>query len=556
MIALLGYPFVFEPLLRVPTQASVWSGIYLLYLLCIGVVVRASARTMVRDVPIPIVASPSDPPPTLTRLVLWICLPAASSALLVSTTTQLCQDIAVIPFLWILPLCLYLLTYVLCFEHERWYVRPVFFAVYPMVLIVACVMLFAGVDIAISWQLMGYCAMLVVGCMLCHGELYRLRPTPSRLTLFYLCTAIGGALGGLLVGIVAPLVLSGLWEYHLSLWLCSVVVAATGIISLHHPRKRELVSIGAVSGLGLFLLSGALYGHAAGWELNKTKESWTLDSPSEQVVGQRRGFFGVVKVTESGQFGAPDHRYDLINGRIKHGMQYSHPDHSWRPTSYYGPDTGLGFALRLHPKRARGGRLRIGAVGLGAGTVASYAKAGDVLRFFEIDPHVAELADVHFSYLRDAKARGADVDILLGDARVVMERLLDSNDPQQFDVLVIDAFSSDAIPIHLLTREATQIYRSHLNTGGVLAFNISNRFLDLRPVLVDLARDARLHVLHFETFDDDDMGIDGCDWVLLTDNKTFIGVEEVFVEGSEMDEIEPLSWTDDFSSLFAVINRF
>ena len=552
MLALLGYPILVVPTLRLRAQAWGWSALYLVYLALLIVVVARVRRT---SAPTPGPGEARSVALSPARVLLWAALAGCGSALLLASTNQMCQDVAVIPLLWIVPLALYLLSFVLCFERERWYARPYFFALLPATLIIACLILYIDVDLALGWQLAGYNAVLFVLCMLCHGELYRLRPPPARLTAFYLSIAAGGALGGMLVGIAAPVVLTGLWEFHASLLLCGVTL----LLATRAGHEGGRAGPGRLSTwlLGLVALALTLLAHVRGLELTRdaSDNTWSLERSDAQVIRERRGFYGLVQIREAGE---PDSEYQqrrLLHGRIMHGMQYTHRDHSWRSTSYYGPYTGLGIALRLHPGRAFGGPLRVGAIGLGAGTVASYGKRGDWIRFYEINPDVIHFANEQFSFLADARSRGADVQTLLGDARLVLERQLVAEDLQGFDVLVVDAFSSDAIPIHLLTRECFELYNAHLAEDGIIAVNISNRHLDLRPVVRALAESVGMQAWMFETFDDDDTGVDAADWVLLTRNTAFLGFEDVLdaMTGTLHQEVEPILWTDDFSSVYALM---
>ncbi len=386
LLALLCYPVVVEPQLRLDTQAWVWSALYLLYLGALAAAAyvvnktdqMSGGRTAQPTGAIGIEPQPRRAPArpiAPARALLWIGLSAGGSALLLATTNQMCQDVAVVPFLWVLPLALYLLTFIICFDRERWYVRPLYFAALPLALLLACLVLFIDAELALVYQLGGYCVTLFVGCMLCHGELVRLRPAPARLTLFYLCMSAGGALGGVVIGLAAPLVLPELWEYHLSLLTCALLLLWA---SRSARVERGWNPPGLLTWLlGLLVLAGALLANARGWELKKDPETdaWTLERVRANTLARHRGFYGVVKVHEGGTPGALDHYVSLQHGRILHGVQYTHEDRRATPSSYYGPDSGLGVALRMHPDSD--GALRIGVIGLGAGTVAVYAGDGD-----------------------------------------------------------------------------------------------------------------------------------------------------------------------------------
>jgi hypothetical protein len=458
--------------------------------------------------------------------------------LLLATTNKLCQDITVIPFLWVLPLALYLVSFVICFDSPRWYAR------FPYAL--ALLAAFGGLYWALVrgnewplWQLVGlYSGALFVCCMVCHGELYRLRPDPSRLTGFYLMIAAGGALGGLFVAVAAPLLFTGYYELHWGLAGCGLLfllVCAT-------DRSSAPVAVGSVSprnwpaaagvwlALGVVVLSGLL---------------WFRREQYPTVVSTSRNFYGVLRVFEERVRDPREHIIGLMHGRIWHGWQFVDPELSRRPTLYYSEQSGIGLALGALPAS----RCRVGAVGLGIGTLANYARPGDSFRFYEINPEVERIANSRFTCL--SRCRGK-VEVALGDARLSLER----ESPQGFDLLILDAFSSDAVPAHLLTREAFDLYARHLKTNGVIAVHISNPYLDLEPVLVNVARHFNYRIAVIET-------IPGTEqwwllpslWVLLTRDPAILdhpAIRDAARPESLGSERVPL-WTDDFTSVFHIL---
>jgi len=641
LLALLSYPVLVEPNLALSNQTTSWSvGFALFAVLCVGcarLFARGAAQTPARPD-----EAADGPPPGVVDIVLWLALATCGSALLLATTNQLCLDVAVVPFLWVLPLAVYLLSFVFCFDHDRWYVRPLFFALLPVVMMNAVRLLGGGVYLGIRDQVFGYTAALLVGCMCCHGEMARRRPAPRYLTLFFLVLAIGGALGGLLVAIVAPAVFSGFYEYPLTLlatcgivavavlhdgflrpplqekawrrvlrisawtacaiaivvgavltlqpggWLASTVSAETesafagwtvtvrfaaagatlfalGIAVLAVRRGSKALSTGgrgrakvwnaaaALAGLGVACLGGAL--------------AWLPQIEQQLQVIRDRNFYGVLAI----------HNYNygfypcmgLIHGRILHGIQLiSHPD--W-PASYYGPGTGIAMALLYHPARdIRGRPFRVGVVGLGAGVLASYANADveisnprryvravrrmppDTIRFYELNPMVVDWAEEKFTYLRDARRRGAKAETVVGDARLVLERELAAGDAQRFDVLVIDAFAGDAIPIHLLTRESLEIYLSHLAEGGILALHVSNLYIDVKPVIRRLAQELDVELLYSKNPVVDRFAVGSASWMLLTKNREFLANPNVHRYELEPPPPGPL-WTDDYSAVFSLL---
>ncbi|HYS76752.1 MAG TPA: fused MFS/spermidine synthase, partial [Burkholderiales bacterium] len=374
-----------------------------------------------------------------------------------------------------------------------------------------------------------YGATLFAACMVCHGELARSKPHPQHLTGFYLMLALGGAAGGVLVGLVAPNVFEDLYELPIGMVALSLLVIAALLrdrASLLHGR----FGIGArIAFLALTAaLAVALYG------------TYAENSADSRV--RSRNFYGVLNVHDSGE--GPDAMRMLSHGTIVHGKQFLEPDRRDLPTSYYGPRSGIGLALRDARAHAP---LRVGVVGLGAGTLAAYGRTGDVFRFYDINSGVVELARSEFTFLKDSPAK---VEVALGDARLSLER----EPPENFDVLALDAFSSDAIPVHLLTVEAFKTYLRHLKPGGVLAVHISNRYLDLVPVVQQAGRRLSLEVRQVESDDDDEAGVYRSDWMLLSASPApFEG--ELLKEAAERIDAVPRVrlWTDDYSDLYRIL---
>ncbi len=549
LVALLSYPFLFERVMRLESQTLSWSVLFGVFALLCAVCAWRLVRTAPSGATQAAARPTETPRPRAHELLLWLTLSACGSALLVATTNQMCMDVAVVPFLWVLPLTLYLLSFILCFDHARWYVRPLFFALLPVTLYNMVRVLNEGVDLGIVEQIVGYSATLFVCCMCCHGELARRKPAPLHLTLFFLMLSLGGALGGLFVAVAAPALFDGYYEYHLLLLVCAGVMASL--------LARRHLGIGALACAGVAALGWALWSAAT--------------EDSDAYVARERNFYGVVSLYLSDE-GEDDESLYLEHGRIGHGFQYAKRP-TW-PTSYYGPQNGIGMAIRKHPKRLKRNRqFRIGVIGLGVGTTAAYANARihlgaadddyveaigrlkpDYVRFYEINPLVVTWARERFTFIRDARVRGADVDVFVGDARIVMERQLERGETQRFDVLAVDAFSSDAVPIHLLTLEALAVYWEHLRDDGILAINISNRFLDMLPVVRRFGRELGKRVVQFDTDDYESRGVDGAHWVLLTSNRRFDpGGAAVEVDPAGAPD-DPL-WTDDFASLFDLIER-
>ncbi|HZW36972.1 MAG: spermidine synthase [Deltaproteobacteria bacterium] len=532
MIALLSYPVLVEPFFAVRRQAEAWSAGFLAFaLLCAAAALRSRKEEGGRP---DAAQEAGDANPGRGERFLWMTLAACASTMLLAVTNHLTQNVAAIPFLWVLPLTLYLLSFILCFSGEGRYRRNVYLPLLAAALAGMSVLLSEGHETErLSILIPLFAGGLFVGCMVCHGELAAMKPHPRRLTSYYLMVSLGGAVGGIFVGLVAPYGFRGYYELPAG-------IAASAALSLavlwrsraRDPAKRRwrnvAVAIAAVYAAGL---TGLL-----AWQIRET----TRDA---RVLV--RNFYGGLKVSDSGPPGGDLAMRTLVHGTITHGRQFLEPGKRRLPTTYYGPKSGVGLAL-LDSGRG-GGPLRVGVVGLGAGTIAAYGRRGDLYRFYEINPLVVRLADTEFSFLRDSEAK---VEIVLGDARLSLE----AESPQGYDVLVVDAFSGDSIPVHLLTREAFDLYFRHLKEDGVLAVHVSNRYLDLKPVVGRAAETAGKETLVVDTGDEEASGVYGATWVLVSGDRRRLS-------GTALSEAgEPLApgsrgrlWTDDYSNLFGIL---
>ncbi|KAF0179026.1 MAG: hypothetical protein FD161_1519 [Limisphaerales bacterium] len=538
LLALLAYPFLIEPRLPRKLQALSWGWGLIAYVAfaawCVWLVWK---RGVAEEIPASGVAAEEEPaePPSLRQKFLWLALPACASALLLATTNKLTQDVAVIPFLWILPLSLYLLTFILCFDAQRWYWRPIFL---PAML--GCfgwlIYVLANInDVGIGWQVPAFCLTMFVACMACHGELYALKPHPRWLTSFYLMISVGGAVGGFLVAVVAPHVFHTYAELAWSCAACAVLVWLVCLPNFRAPDfqwwRFHAWMAGSLVAMAVCL---AFY--------IQSKER-------DNVVEATRNFYGAMSVLEYGA-DTPGSRYLLLqHGRITHGFQLTDPDQRRRITSYYGEQSGIALAIRNFPRPQK----RIGVVGLGTGTTAAFGEKGDYVRIYEINSEVLRIATNHFTFIKDTRALGGTVDVIMGDARLSME----SEEPQRFDVLALDAFSSDAIPVHLLTKEAVAIYGKHLAPDGVLAIHISNRYLDLEPVVENVAKEFGYQRLSISDGDGEkDWWIYSSTWVLLSKNQdlmTLIASRTESAKSEPSTKTVPL-WTDDYASLLPIMS--
>jgi hypothetical protein len=534
LAALLSYPFLFEPAFDLPRQSALWSGGFALYAaLC--AVSLACLWSCSRHTPCAIADGTRRVPATcapvtwLDRLC-WLALPACASLMLLAATNHICQDVAVVPFLWVVPLSLYLLSFIVCFDHQRWYARRVWAA--------AAVLGLAGVvandyfkqshPLGLMSELALNAAALFFVCMVCHGELARAKPGPRHLTEFYLLIAAGGALGGMFVAVVAPLLFSMYLEWQIGV-TASFLLAVGLLVLPGRAGKRGVIHYTVVAPAVAVIFAYLFY--------------WGFDAAPP--VDRARNFFGVVTVKDWLPHDPEKHELLLVHGRITHGRQSADPDKRRWATSYYGYKSGLGQAISyLH----KSGPIRIGAIGLGVGTVATYARPGDLVRFYEINPQVLRMARQHFTYLADCRGT---YEVRLGDARLSLEA---EQPPQQYDLLVLDAFSGDAIPTHLLTREAFDSYLGHLAPGGVIAVHISNTYLDLAPVVRRLAEYCRLETTQICDEGNDNRLTDPSDWMLVTRSDKLLRACPSKPPEKAGDDRRVRLWTDQYSNLFQIIS--
>jgi len=584
LFALVVYPFVLEPVFALRTQAVAWSVGFGLFAALAIVSVLAVARAKPAPVTATAEAAPAAPatPLSWTDQILWLVLSALGTVALLAVSAFITQDIASVPMLWIVPLALYLLSFVLCFDSDFWYRRWLF---WPAVLVLAPVMGWylntPQRSLPIPAAVGLFCAGLFAICMFSNGELARARPGPARLTRFYLLLALGGALGGIFAGVVAPHFFNGYWELPASLavpglivlwltrarqqwaWLAFAfaVVVAYGVfirmasvavsLPVFYAMAAALAVFAALytawrarawaAGAGLF---GALVSVAVAW----LTISNVLEADNRTML-RVRNFYGALRVEQLGIPGALTASRRLMHGVISHGEQLQGAVQRRLASTYYGPKSGAGLALLTNRGDAP---QRVGVIGLGVGTLAAYGRSGDTVRFYEINPRVTAAAHSHFSYLADSPAK---IEIAQGDARLLMQQELDAHGSQHFDAIMVDAFSGDAIPMHLMTREALDLYRRHLQPTGVIAFHISNRHLDLAPVVKRLAGDAGMKAVRvrFEPAVGNLALEHASEYVLLTRDERFLQDPVVRERGEAIDAGSATAWTDDHSNLLAAL---
>lgn len=552
LLALLTYPFLVEPWFTLGTQAFAWSTGFALFVglaLWCGWQLDRSSSAVVRplesDVKGEDLALDSTAAPQRGDLLMWMGLSMFPSILLLATTSQVSMEVAVVPFLWILPLSLYLLSFIISFDSPRWYYRPVFVPLLLLSVLLAGICLARGIDLQVWIQLIGFNAALFFCCMGCHGELARSKPDPQYLTTFYLLISLGGALGGVFVVLIAPLLFTDYFELPIGLAAC---LGLTLVAILRDRRFRQNLPTRWITLPEWFvLIAGSIVLlYLATVETNP------------HVIEKTRGFYGTLTVVK-GQADEMGPFLRLRNGRIKHGSQYLDPRYQLLRTSYYAEDSGVGLAILRHPRvlEDKNQRLNIAVIGLGTGSLAAYGQPGDQIRFYEINPDVVRIARDPFRYLSETPAEAT---VVLGDARIQMERELQEGQAQDFDVLIVDAFSSDAIPMHLLTREAIGVYLARLKPDGILAIHISNRYLDLKPVVRGLAREYGfehpLRIRYDAKGENARVFHDASEWVLLTRNQAFLDDAVIKTRESNWpDDLREIVWTDDYGSLWQVMRK-
>lgn len=535
MLGLLSFPLLVEPHLTSTAQAWDWSGAYVVFVVLGALVTWYGWRHRKADQDDEFgTAAPrlNAHHPFATQL-LWLGLAACGSALMMSVTNYLSQNLAPIPLLWILPLALYLFSFVLCFDMERIYVRVIWI---PAMLLglaaMAFVMFYHGGTTNMRRSIPAMLLGLFVCCMVCHGELARHKPDSRSLTYFYLLTSAGGVLGGFFVAIVAPRIFTTYTE--LPLWMVLCVALVSAIVW----RQTRATSLGPKFLARLFMAGSVLTLTAyMGWQ------KYRIDSKYYLHV---RNFYGALEV-ENLNMGEPDGMVrSLMHGTIEHGAQLLDPAERHEPTLYYLRSSGVGMAIRYEKGH---GHVRVGTIGLGAGVIASYCGIGDTFRFYDINPEVIKIAQSEFTFLKDCPGK---VDVLLGDARLTLE----SQEPQHFDVLAVDAFSGDAIPIHLITREAFQEYFRHLNSNGILAIHVSNKYLDLVPVVARIGKDLGKQVIAVYDPGENASYPSENDWVLLANNEEIFDdpiFDADYIETPELDPRVGL-WTDNFSNVLRILD--
>jgi hypothetical protein len=608
-LGLLSYPFGVERVLDLPQQGWLWAALFAVFAIGCGVVAWRAAYS----------EAPVDAQPRLAEgtpaaddaesradahhVGSWLLLTFMSSVMFLATTNQLSQDVAAVPFLWVLPLAIYLLTFIICFDRPEWYSRrwgTVAAAVSSIAILPSVTM-----GLGVLAQVCGYGAFLFSICMLYHGELVRLRPGPRQLTLFYLIVAFGGALGGTFVSIAAPLWFPDLWEFQAAVvvgwiviglvwladrnspfytgdrWLFSATVTLGSWFAIGYLVERTRVGRVdwiAEHGWTLILVGGATVATcvcAAVWRSRLGRSSlWPqllvlllllsssflllqrIEKTRNGLLFAARNFYGVIRVT-SDEVSRGELR-QLFHGTTTHGVQVNIPGLRSKPTAYYSPSSGIAVAVTM----LTGGRdygsggaegLHFGIVGMGIGTMSAFARAGDRVRYYEINPKVIDVAEGSQPYFTYVKESTAEVATVLGDARLSLERELAETGSQRFDLLVMDAFSGDSVPMHLITEEAFRVYTTHLKRDeSILAVNVTNRYLDLEPVVTANAQELGFYAVRVDTKGDPPVVLESS-WILLTRNLQVVTNSAIVSAGGRLLGGRVVRFTDKYSNLFRVL---
>ncbi|MGI9518336.1 MAG: fused MFS/spermidine synthase [Pirellulaceae bacterium] len=526
LAALLTYPFLFEPMLSLSNQSWFWSAGFAVYVVCQLVLLvglwRVTKPESSEQSPDSDAQAPAEP--SRGQLQAWLLLPAFASVMLLAVTNHVCQDVAVIPFLWVLPLSIYLLSFIISFDRPAWY-RPKLFAAICLGMMLAWTA--AEAINPRQWlpvEILYNMAILFLVCMLCHGEVARIKPHTRYLTKYFLYLSAGGAVGGLFVGLICPLVFNSFVEYSLGMF--GTAVLAIIMLIAHRSWKDIDFNVDVVRRLRWAAVGVVLLATFMG--ANKHRRG---------LIATNRNFFGLVKVLEY------QNGHGMVHGNTLHGSQFHKPNHRIA-TSYFGEPSGIARTLRF---KGQQGPIHVCTCGLGVGTMATYGRSGDRYEFIEINPVVEDFARDYFSFLEDSEA---DVTVHIGDGRLVLERSQD-----KYDIVVMDSFSSDSVPAHLLTVEAMQLYANRIKPDGLIAVNVINRHLNISHQAHRLAHELGWHSREIRAEANPEHGMFQSQWVVISrDPQVF--TDPIFADAitpsAELIEATP-AWTDQYHNLFSLL---
>lgn len=528
MLALLLYPFLIEPVATLSLQAWIWSAGFVVYaIVCLLTAWPTIQLSRWR----PIAMSSDLKAFRLSDVCLWFLLAGIASVTLLATTNLMCQEIASVPFLWILPLAAYLLSFIICFEQPRLYHRAIFIPLLCVCIVMGIGVVQSHLYVSILLQVSVMTAVCFFVSMVCHGELERIKPPASKLTSFYLTIAVGGAAGGIFAAVVAPAIFDHFIEFQLAIIGC---LALTTLQVYRTAGRSALLITLLVCGLTASVTMASL--------MLQTSATMQKDT----LVTRQRNVYGIVMVTE-------DENYRrFVSGNVDHGGQNRDPETAFQPSGYYTQNSGVGIAFRRMRefKQSKNKTPGVDAcvVGMGIGAMLAWCDPDDHFSFYELNPAVEEIATTQFSYLDRHQSQ---TDVYIGDGRILLERQLNQTGGNQFDLLFVDAFSSDAIPQHLITSQCADLYLKQLRADGMLVFHITNRFVDLRPVIATLAKEKGL--FSFVRENKNGPQDKGTLWVCLSRNKELLSAPWMELLATSWPRGMPeIRWTDDFAPLAPV----
>lgn len=538
LLGLFAFPLLLEPLFGLKIQLAWWSIGYALF--CAGCAICAFI-TLKQNKSLEQKIASSAAPVAVSAVFSWLLLTALSSALLLTTSQVMMQNVIGMPLLWVIPLALYLISYIVIFYQPRCYNRPVWISLF-LLLSAAIFYLPTHHQLTLLVQIVSFTLLLFSGCMICHGELYSLKPDKQHLTFYYLMMALGGVLGGLFVNLVSPLVFNEWWDFYGTIFAIFLYLICVPISKASLPETPYKASVikQTLLPLSLFAFVGLIALLAV-----------TLKKTHADLILVHRNFLGMFEIAEryNNRF---DHMRILRNGNILHGQQYLAPDLRTSATTYYSQKSGIGIAIEYlrQQKINTPMHLRIGAIGLGTGTIAALAHKGDTIRFYELDPDIVTAAKQYFSFLSDSPGK---IETVVDDGRLALAKEFQNQGSQQFDIIAVDAFNGDAIPLHLLTKEAFQIYLSHLKPNGILAFHISSRYVDLYPPLQALSSELGLSAYLSRHVPKDERWLSQSEWLLIS-RQPEVGLF-LFKKGALTFRDARIAdvWTDDYNYLLPII---
>ena len=522
LLALLTYPVGVEPEFTISAQFNGWMMGLIVYL-CLGlIIVWRLSPLQEKQTTIAIFRA------SRQNRLYWTALSACGAMILLTTTNVITREVAPIPLLWIPPLALYLLTFIICFDKPAWYHRPTFFSFFGLSLIYLIFFYDDDLFVPLAGQIFVYLLLLFTACMICHGEMVRRRPDTEQLTEFYLFLALGGVLGALLINVVAPNIFLDYHEYELTILATILLGSFTATSSMRRFAMPLRLLALSIAGFMTLVFMGIIAGN----------------HPYTEIASYR-DFYGVTRVAE--RPGGDDKIFrKLYHDKINHGSQITNAPHRHFPTTYFSYHSGIGVTMINHQKPNR----KVGIIGLGVGVLATYANPGDQYRFYEINPLMMEIADEYFSFLADSRA---DIVTIEGDARLTLEH--DQRDGYRFDIIVIDAFSGDSIPTHLLTEEAWHLYWQLLEDDGILAIHLSSKYIDLIPVVQwHDNQQPQKQLIYFHNDYDSDWDIKSATWLVQTGNQDFLRRVEKRSGPPPETSKEPVQWTDEKSAMWGLFD--